>query len=113
MRTIKGMYVPLMRFGQYFFSGSGTIATPPGATLAAKDKRGTAFTFENPDRKTNERAVKAYRGSTKDDRARSVVSEWIDPRTGRRPEVRQLRRPGRPASSSSPSSSGASPCKTK
>jgi len=77
MRRIKGVYVPLTRWGKNFFTARQKLAVPAGATLDPTAKDGNVFIF------TNTKDLDRYTGST-EDQVESVVSRWYNPSTGER-----------------------------
>ena len=76
MRRVKGVYVPLTRWGKYFFTAKEPIPTPAGATVDPTSD-GNVFIFDDI------KKMQAYTGTTKD-QIQSVISRWFDPVTGER-----------------------------
>lgn len=77
MRRIKGTYIPLTRWGKYFFTAVHKVQVPAGAILdpSAKDKNVLIF--------ADKQDLNAYTGST-DEQIDSVQSRYVDPTTGAR-----------------------------
>ena len=75
MRKIKGVYVPLMRWGKFVITASQDIVAPPGGTIDPKNANQILF--------TDMADYRAYAKSQRDQIDR-VTSEWWDPVTGQR-----------------------------
>lgn len=76
MRRVKGVYVPLTRWGKYFFTAKEPIPVPDGARVDPESD-GNVFIFDDL------KKSQAYTGTTKD-QIQSVISRWFDPVTGER-----------------------------
>lgn len=77
MRRIRGTYVPLMRWGKYYFTVTHKVPTPAGAIEDPTGKDGSAFIF------LDKNDLNAFT-STTDEQISNVQQRWYDPGTGDR-----------------------------
>jgi len=75
MRSVKGVYVPLMRWGKYVITATQQVKAPPGGTIDPQNPNQILF--------DDKAAYKAYVNANQDQIDR-VGSEWWDPVTGKR-----------------------------
>ena len=77
LRKIKGWYVPLMRWGRYFFTATENIQAPDGATVDATRTDGLHFMFKD------EKKMQAYVNSGRD-QVQTANPEYYKPGTDER-----------------------------